>query len=145
MLGKSYVAFLRFLKLYSAIQPFKTKKLSVISYPNLLGETNLFFKLEKNVCKTQRMPRIDPTFHFIRLPKVFLGPALNSFKYLSKFQLHNKSLVFKGCNFVKNDLLPFRNAHAHLDYVCNIYAKVEVNCLKTVGEVDYSNSIYAQP
>ena len=68
------------------------------------------------------MPRVDPTFHFIRLPKVSLGPALNSFKYLSKFRLHNKSLVFKGCNFVKNDLLPF-NAHTHLDYVCNIYAK----------------------
>ena len=111
---------------------------------NKLGETNLFFKLEKYVCKTQRMPRVDPTFHFIRLPKVSLGPALalNSFKYLSKFQLHNKSLMFKGCNF-ENDLLPFKNAHVHLDYVCNIYAKLEVNCLKTVGEVDYTNSIYA--
>ena len=85
------------------------------------------------------MSRVDPTFHFIRLPKVSLGPALNSFKYLSKFQLHNKSLVFKFC---QNELLPFKNAHAHLDYVCNIYAKLEVNCLKTV-EVDYTNSIYA--
>ena len=66
-----------------------------------LGVTNLFFKLEKYVCKTQRMPRVDPTFHFIRLPKVSLGPALNSFEYLSKFQLHNKSLVFKGCNSSK--------------------------------------------
>ena len=91
------------------------------------------------------MPRVDPTFHFIRLPKVSLGPALNSFKYLRKFQLHNKLLVFKGCNFVKNGLEPFRNAHAHLDYVCNIYAKLEVNCLKTLGEVDYTNCIYAQP
>ena len=80
---------------------------------NKLGETNLFFKLEKYVCKTQRMRRVDPTFHFIRLPKVSLGPALNSFKYLSKFQLHNKSLVFEGCNFVKMICCPSK-MHTHI-------------------------------
>ena len=36
------------------------------------------------------MPRVDPTFHFIRLPKVSLGPALNSFKYLLKAVILSK-------------------------------------------------------
>ena len=114
-LGLSYVDFLRFLKLYSAVQ---NKKVTICFLPskplaNKLGETNLFFKLEKYVCKTQRMPRVDPTFHFIRLPKVSLCPALNSFKYLSKFQLYNKSLVFKGCNFVKMICCPSK-MHTHI-------------------------------
>ena len=120
--------FLRFLKLYSAIQ---NKKVIGYLLPKLticflsskplaykLGETNLFFKLEKYVCKTQIMPHVDPIIHFIRLPKVSLGPALNSFEYLSKFQLHNKSLVFKGCNLSQ----AFRNmdmTKEHISFTFN--------------------------
>ena len=35
--------------------------------------------------------------------------------------------------------LPFKKAGAHLQCVCNIYAKFQKNCLKTVGGAAYTN------
>ena len=39
---------------------------------------------------------------------------------------------------------PFKKAGAHLQCLCNIFAKFQVICLKTVGGVDYTDSVYGQ-
>ena len=33
----------------------------------------------------------------------------------------------------------FKKSHAHLQYACNICAKFQIDCLKTLGGVDYIN------
>ena len=52
-----------------------------------------------------------------------------------------KWLSSKGRNSVKINSRSNKNPHAHLQYVPNSYAKFEKDPLKTVGGVDYTNSI----
>ena len=52
-----------------------------------------------------------------------------------------KSLSSKGCNSVKINSSSIKNPHAHLQYVHNRYARLQKDPLKTVGGVDYTNSI----
>ena len=52
-----------------------------------------------------------------------------------------KWLSSKGCNSVKINSSSIINPHAHLQYVQNRYARFQKDPLKTVGGVDYTNSI----
>ena len=49
-----------------------------------------------------------------------------------------KWLSSKGCNSVKINSSSTKNAHAHLQYVHNRYARLQKDPLKTVGGVDYT-------
>ena len=57
---------------------------------------------------------------------------------------------FKSCKFVKNIFFCMKLIHAHLQYVCNIPVKYQMNILKALGGVDFTKyallpvSIYAQ-
>ena len=42
-------------------------------------------------------------------------------------------------NFVKNDFLACEKTHADLQYAYSICAKFQIDCLKTLGGVDYTN------
>ena len=42
-------------------------------------------------------------------------------------------------NFVKNYFLICLKSHAYLQYAYNICAKFPIDCLKTLGGVDYTN------
>ena len=44
---------------------------------------------------------------------------------------------FKCCKFVKCFLFGIKLLHAHLQYVCNIPAKYQMNIIKALGEVDF--------
>ena len=63
----------------------------------------------------------------------------NSIPYNAKSCL--KWLSLKGCNSVKINSSSTKNPHAHLQYVHNRYARFQKDPLKTVGGVDYTNSI----
>ena len=63
----------------------------------------------------------------------------NSIPYNAKSCL--KWLSSKGCNSVKIISSSTKNPHAHLQYVHNRYARFQKDPLKTVGGVDYTNSI----
>ena len=63
----------------------------------------------------------------------------NSIPYNSKSCL--KWLSSKGCNSVKIISSSTKNPHAHFQHVHNRYAKFQKDPLKTVGGVDYTNSI----
>ena len=63
----------------------------------------------------------------------------NSIPYNAKSCL--KLLSSKGCNSVKINSSSTKNPHAHLQYVQNRYARFQKGPLKTVGGVDYTNSI----
>ena len=63
----------------------------------------------------------------------------NSIPYNAKSCL--KWLSSKGCNSVKINSSSTKNPHAHLQYVHNRYARFQKDPLKTVGGVDYTNSI----
>ena len=52
-----------------------------------------------------------------------------------------KWLSSKGRNIVKINFSSIKNPHVHFQYVPNMYAKFEKDPLKTVGGVDYTNSI----
>ena len=41
-------------------------------------------------------------------------------------------------SFVKNDFLSCQKSHAHFQYAYNICAKFQIDCLKTLGGVDYT-------
>ena len=45
----------------------------------------------------------------------------------------------KCCNFVKNYFLACLKSHAHLQYAYNICKVFQIDCLKTLGGVDYTN------
>ena len=47
-------------------------------------------------------------------------------------------LSSKCCKFVKNNFLGIILLHAHLQYVCNIPAKYQVNIPKALGGVDFT-------
>ena len=42
-------------------------------------------------------------------------------------------------NFVKNNFRPCLKSHARLHYAYNIGAKFQIDCLQTLGGVDYTN------
>ena len=65
----------------------------------------------------------------------------NSIPYNAKSCL--KWLSSKGCNSVEINSSSTKNPHAHLQYVHNRYARFQKDPLKTVGGVDYTNSIPA--
>ena len=44
----------------------------------------------------------------------------------------------KPCKFVKNYFFSIKLLHAHLQYVCNIPAKYQMNILKALGGVDFT-------
>ena len=44
----------------------------------------------------------------------------------------------KPCKFVKNYFFSIKLLHAHLQYVCNIPAKYQMNILKALGIVDFT-------
>ena len=52
-----------------------------------------------------------------------------------------KWLSSKGCNSVEINSSSTKNPHAHLQYVHNRYARFKKDPLKTLGGVDYTNSI----
>ena len=83
---------------------------------------NMYARFEKDPLKT--VGEVDYT---------------NSIPYNAKICL--KWLSSKGRNSVKINLRSNKNPHAHLQYVHNMYARFEKDPLKTVGEVDYTNSI----
>ena len=47
-------------------------------------------------------------------------------------------LSSKCCKFVKNVFFGIKLLHAHLQYVCNIPAKYQMNILKALGGVDFT-------
>ena len=47
----------------------------------------------------------------------------------------------KWCNFVKNYFFVCKYSHAYLQYIHNKYAWFQNDPLKTVRQVDYTNSI----
>ena len=47
-------------------------------------------------------------------------------------------LSSKCCKFVKNIVLGIKLLHAHLQYVCNIPAKYQMNIQKALGGVDFT-------
>ena len=47
-------------------------------------------------------------------------------------------LSSKCCKFVKNNFLGIILLHAHLQYVCNIPAKYQMNIPKALGGVDFT-------
>ena len=49
-----------------------------------------------------------------------------------------KLAKFKSCKFVKKKNFGIKLLHAHLQYVCNIPAKYQMNILKAVGGVDFT-------
>ena len=51
----------------------------------------------------------------------------------------SENLSQKCCNFVKNYFLAFKTPHAYLKYAYNIYAKFQIDCLKTQRGLDYTN------
>ena len=67
-------------------------------------------------------------------------------KYLQ--HLHQPAIVYqpeianfqskKCCNFVKM-IFSLKKRGTDLQYSCNIYAKFQIDCLKSVGGVDYTN------
>ena len=63
----------------------------------------------------------------------------NSIPYNAKSCL--KWLSSKGCNSDKINSSSTKNPHAHLQYVPNRYARFQKDPLKTVGGLDYTNSI----
>ena len=63
----------------------------------------------------------------------------NSIPYNATISL--KRLSSKGRNSVKINSSSIKNLHAQLQYVHNMYTKCETDPLKTVGGVDYTNSI----
>ena len=63
----------------------------------------------------------------------------NSIPYNAKRCL--KRLSSKGCNSVKINSSSTKNPHAHFPYVDNRYARFQKDPLRTVGGVDYTNSI----
>ena len=65
------------------------------------------------------------------------------YKYYGKHHysicvLDKKWLCSKCCKFVKNSFLDIKLLHAHLQYVCNIPAKYQMNILKALGGVDFT-------
>ena len=53
-----------------------------------------------------------------------------------------KIVLSRKCRyFVKNQFSICKNSHAHLQYIHNKYAWFQNDPLKTVREVDYTNSI----
>ena len=44
----------------------------------------------------------------------------------------------KCCKFVKNIFVSIKLLYAHLQYVCNLTAKYQMNILKALGEVDFT-------
>ena len=49
-----------------------------------------------------------------------------------------KLAELKCCKFVKNIFRGIKFLHAHVQYVCNIPAKYEMNILKALGGVDFT-------
>ena len=45
-------------------------------------------------------------------------------------------------NFVKNNLLACLKSHAHFQYANNTCAKFQIDSLKTLGGVDYTNLLF---
>ena len=85
-----------------------------------MSETSLHkFRLEPKI--VERVDYISQTFHSV---------------------LDRNSLKFQTCcNFVKNDFFSSKNKKrgAHFQYACNICSKFQIDCLKFVGGVDYTN------
>ena len=52
-----------------------------------------------------------------------------------------KMTKFERHNSFKINSRSIKNPHAHLHYSHNMYARFQSDPLKTVGEVDYTNSI----
>ena len=52
-----------------------------------------------------------------------------------------KWLSSKGCNSVKINFSSTKSPHAHFQYVQNRYARFQKDSFKTVGGIDYTNSI----
>ena len=57
---------------------------------------------------------------------------------LTETQPENR-LSQKCCNFVKNYFRACLKSHAHFQYANNICEKFQIDCLKTLGGVDYTN------
>ena len=70
------------------------------------------------------------------------------------FQMKNKKLAAskaysippamcrsKPCKFVKKYFFSIKLLHAHLQYVCNIPAKYQMNILKALGGVDFTKYV----
>ena len=60
----------------------------------------------------------------------------NLTSYIGHFSKISK---LEGCNFFIYDFFVPKKAGAHLQYACNIYAKIQIDKSKTVGGVDYTN------
>ena len=61
---------------------------------------------------------------------------------------HKIVSVEKCCNLVKNYFFSCEKSHAHVKCACNICATLQIDCLKTLRRVDYTNllpNIEAQP
>ena len=63
----------------------------------------------------------------------------NSIPYNAKS--YEKRLSSKGCNSVKINSSSTKTPNAHLQYVHNRYARFQKDPSKTVGGVDYTNSV----
>ena len=58
-----------------------------------------------------------------------------------RFNAKPKLLSLKGRNSVENNFIITKTPHAHFHYVHKQYTRLQKDPLKTVGRVDYTNSI----
>ena len=88
-------------------------------------------KLENCVYKTQVMSPC-PKPDFTPYPILTHDPLTHSI-YTGDKCLKCKSQNCRNC--VKNYIFVCKKSHAHLQYACNICAKLQTECLKTLREV----------
>ena len=100
---------------------------------------NYFFACKNSHAHLQYIHNKFAWFQNDPLKTVRVVDYTNSIPYNAKSC--KKWLSSKGCNSVKINSSSTKNPHAYLQYVHNRYAKFQKDPLKTVGGVDYTNSI----